>query len=67
MMDFTVAVISDNTGIVTFTPIKYCDTVFHAILVFRQLKKTLFDWIDFRLKENTISYLNSMLLFRVMS
>lgn len=45
MVDFTVAVISDNTGIVTITPIKHCDTVFHAILVFRQIKKNAV-WLE---------------------
>lgn len=35
MKDLTVAVISNNIGIVAITPLKHCDTVFHAILVFR--------------------------------
>lgn len=35
MKDLTVAIISNNVGIVAIAPLKHCDTVFHAKLAFR--------------------------------
>lgn len=54
MKDLTVAVISNNIGIVAITPLKHCDTVFHGKLAFRLIFENTRS--DYRTKWNAINY-----------